>query len=103
MTTDMEVWVCASGASSCFCNDLTPALSIVHRAPCRLIADNAGIEGEVIVQALKGTSFQTGYNAMDDRIENLIEAGVIDPAKVRVCCLLVVNVLTSQPPHKCAA
>mmetsp|Transcript_2270 Transcript_2270/g.6768 ORF Transcript_2270/g.6768 Transcript_2270/m.6768 type:complete len:602 (+) Transcript_2270:80-1885(+) len=51
-------------------------------APCRLIADNAGIEGEVIVQALKGTSFQTGYNAMDDRIENLIEAGVIDPAKV---------------------
>ena len=56
---------------------------IIHRAPCRLIADNAGIEGEVIVQALKGTSFQTGYNAMDDRIENLIEAGVIDPAKVR--------------------
>lgn len=54
----------------------------IRRSPCRLIADNAGVEGEVIVQALKGTPFQTGYNAMDDRIENLIDAGVIDPAKV---------------------
>lgn len=35
------------------------------------------------MQSLKDTPFQTGYNAMDDRIENLIDAGVIDPAKVR--------------------
>jgi chaperonin GroL len=51
-------------------------------APARLIADNAGVEGEVIVQQLLGKPFEQGYNAMDDRIENLIEAGVIDPAKV---------------------
>lgn len=53
------------------------------RAPARLIADNAGVEGEVIVQQLLGKPFEQGYNAMDDRIENLIEAGVIDPAKAR--------------------
>lgn len=52
------------------------------KAPCRLIADNAGVEGEVIVQALAGTAFEMGYNAMTDKIEDLLAAGVIDPAKV---------------------
>lgn len=51
-------------------------------APCRIIADNGGVEGEVVVQRLLGQPFEMGYNAMDDRIENLLEAGVIDPAKV---------------------
>ena len=60
----------------------TSSSTFPNRAPCRLIADNAGIEGEVIVEALTGKSFETGYNAMDDRIEDLIAAGVIDPAKV---------------------
>jgi chaperonin GroEL (HSP60 family) len=49
-------------------------------APCR--AENAGVEGEVIVQRLLGQPFEIGYNAMYDRVENLIEAGVLDPAKV---------------------
>eukprot|EP00198_Chlamydomonas_reinhardtii_P014355 XP_001703692.1 chaperonin 60A [Chlamydomonas reinhardtii] len=52
------------------------------RAPCRLIADNAGVEGEVIVQRLLGKPFEVGYNAMIDKVENLLDAGVIDPAKV---------------------
>ncbi|KAG2486066.1 hypothetical protein HYH03_015272 [Edaphochlamys debaryana] len=52
------------------------------RAPCRLIADNAGVEGEVIVQRLLGKPFEIGYNAMIDKVENLMDAGVIDPAKV---------------------
>ena len=39
------------------------------RAPARLIADNAGVEGEVIVQKLMGTPFEVGYNAMTDTIE----------------------------------
>ena len=39
------------------------------RAPARLIASNAGVEGEVIVEALMGQPFHMGYNAMDDRIE----------------------------------
>lgn len=52
------------------------------RAPCRIIAENAGVEGEVIVQRLMGQDFEIGYNAMYDRTENLIDAGVLDPAKV---------------------
>lgn len=52
------------------------------RAPCRMIADNAGVEGEVIVQRVLGEPFQVGYNAMDDKVENLIDAGVLDPTKV---------------------
>eukprot|EP00892_Ulva_mutabilis_P010802 jgi/Ulvmu1/8094/UM004_0333.1 len=51
-------------------------------APCRLIAGNAGFDGEVIMDKIVGKSFETGYNAMDNRVENLLEAGVIDPAKV---------------------
>ena len=52
------------------------------RSPCRIIAENAGVEGEVIVQKLLGQDFEVGYNAMYDRVENLIDAGVLDPAKV---------------------
>lgn len=52
------------------------------RAPCRAIAKNAGLEGEVIVQRLLGEPFEVGYNAMYDRVENLLDAGVLDPAKV---------------------
>lgn len=52
------------------------------RAPCRIIAENAGSEGEVVISRLLGQPFEIGFNAMDDRIENLLEAGVIDPAKV---------------------
>lgn len=67
------------------------AVPLARRSPARLIADNAGVEGEVIVQQLLGQPFEQGYNAMDDRIENLIEAGVIDPAKVGAvtlgCCV----------------
>ena len=44
------------------------------RAPARLIASNAGVEGEVIVEALMGQPFEMGYNAMDDRIE----VGILD-------------------------
>ena len=40
---------------------------LTRRAPARLIANNAGVEGEVIVEALMGLSFEMGYNAMDDR------------------------------------
>uniref|UniRef100_A0A7S3R0V5 Uncharacterized protein n=1 Tax=Dunaliella tertiolecta TaxID=3047 RepID=A0A7S3R0V5_DUNTE len=52
------------------------------QAPARRIAENAGVEGEVIVQKLLGQPFEMGYNAMDDTIQDLLAAGVIDPAKV---------------------
>ncbi|KAF5744733.1 ruBisCO large subunit-binding protein subunit alpha [Tripterygium wilfordii] len=63
---------------------------IVQKAlvgPAALIAQNAGIEGEVVVERLKESEWEVGYNAMTDKHENLVEAGVIDPAKVTRCAL----------------
>lgn len=52
-----------------------------------MIAQNAGIEGEVVVEKLKESEWEFGYNAMTDTFENLVDAGVIDPAKVTRCAL----------------
>merc|ERR1711871_278918 len=43
------------------------------RAPLKKIAENAGLEGEVIVEKLLGTPFEMGYNAMSGEMENLLE------------------------------
>lgn len=56
-------------------------------APAALIAHNAGVEGEVIVDKIRESEWEFGYNAMADKHENLVEAGVIDPAKVTRCAL----------------
>ncbi|GMI84053.1 SCHLEPPERLESS, chaperonin-60alpha1, CHLOROPLAST CHAPERONIN 60ALPHA [Hibiscus trionum] len=56
-------------------------------APASLIAQNAGVEGEVVVEKVKNSEWEVGYNAMTDTYENLLEAGVIDPAKVTRCAL----------------
>jgi chaperonin GroEL len=58
---------------------------IVHRAleaPARLIADNAGFEGAVVVQQAESESGTTGFNAATGEFVDLLKAGVIDPAKV---------------------
>ena len=51
-------------------------------APTRLIADNAGFEGAVMVREVEAASGTTGLNAMTGELEDLVDAGVIDPAKV---------------------
>ncbi|GAB2261886.1 hypothetical protein Droror1_Dr00002883 [Drosera rotundifolia] len=56
-------------------------------APASLIAYNAGVEGEVVVEKLKASAWEIGYNAMTDKYENLVKSGVIDPAKVTRCAL----------------
>ncbi|URD84866.1 RuBisCO large subunit-binding protein subunit alpha [Musa troglodytarum] len=56
-------------------------------APTALIAHNAGVEGEVVVEKIKDGEWEVGYNAMTDKYENLMEAGVIDPATVTRCAL----------------
>ncbi|KAJ6826818.1 ruBisCO large subunit-binding protein subunit alpha-like [Iris pallida] len=56
-------------------------------APAALIARNAGVEGEVVVEKIKDSNWEFGYNAMNDKYENLVESGVIDPAKVTRCAL----------------
>jgi len=51
-------------------------------APARLIADNAGLEGAVMVQRIEAASGNTGLNAATGELVDLVKAGVIDPAKV---------------------
>jgi chaperonin GroEL len=65
--------------------DEATGASIVHRAlqaPARLIADNAGLEGAVIVRQVEAESGSTGFNAATGEFTDLIKDGVIDPAKV---------------------
>jgi chaperonin GroEL len=59
--------------------------SIIKRAleePLRLIAANAGHEGAVVVAKVRELKGDEGFNALTERYENLVEAGVIDPVKV---------------------
>ncbi|GMP98818.1 hypothetical protein CsSME_00046556 [Camellia sinensis var. sinensis] len=55
------------------------------------LADAVGLtlgpRGEVVVDKVKEKEWEMGYNAMTDKYENLVEAGVIDPAKVTRCAL----------------
>jgi chaperonin GroEL len=51
-------------------------------APAMHIADNAGVEGRVVVEKVKGEKGNVGYNAMSGKYEDLVKAMVIDPKKV---------------------
>ncbi|MFT2007705.1 chaperonin GroEL [Pontibacter sp. 13R65] len=51
-------------------------------APLRTIVSNAGGEGSVVVQAVREGKADYGYNARDDKYENMFAAGIIDPTKV---------------------
>ncbi len=60
-------------------------ISIIRRAieaPLRFIAENAGIEGSIVVDKVKGQKGANGFNAATEVYEDLIKAGVIDPTKV---------------------
>ncbi len=61
-------------------------VNLVKRAiedPMRWIANNAGVEGSIVVQkVLESKDEEWGFNAQEERYENLVAAGVIDPAKV---------------------
>jgi chaperonin GroEL len=60
-------------------------VNIIKRAieePMRWIATNAGHEGSIVVQRVREMSADEGFNALTDKYENLVQAGVIDPAKV---------------------
>ncbi len=51
-------------------------------APLRTIVDNAGLEGSVVVQKVMEGKADFGYNARENKYENLVKAGIIDPTKV---------------------
>jgi chaperonin GroEL len=75
--------VVATGES--LSGDEATGARIVHaalEAPARLIADNAGLEGAVMVREVEKASGNIGLNAITGELEDLVEAGVIDPAMV---------------------
>jgi len=60
-------------------------LDIVRRAleePLRQIANNAGMEGSVVVEKVQAAEPGVGFNALTGEYANMIEAGIVDPAKV---------------------
>ena len=66
-------------------DEQTTGIQIVKRAieePLRQIVANAGGEGSVVVNKVKEGSGSFGYNARDDRYEDMLAAGIIDPTKV---------------------
>ncbi|MFC6207632.1 chaperonin GroEL [Levilactobacillus tongjiangensis] len=65
--------------------DELTGVNIVLRAleePVRQIAQNAGVEGSVVVEHLKGEKPGVGYNAADNKYEDMVKAGITDPTKV---------------------
>ncbi|NPV92553.1 MAG: chaperonin GroEL [Firmicutes bacterium] len=65
--------------------DEMTGITIVKKAleePVRQIANNAGVEGSVVVEKVKTTAPGIGFNAMTEQYVDMIGAGIVDPAKV---------------------
>jgi chaperonin GroEL len=66
--------------------DLKTGASIIRRVleePMRMIAHNAGLDGAIIVEKVRNQDEPNmGFNADEEKIENMVTAGVIDPTKV---------------------
>ena len=65
--------------------DIATGVDIIRRAlqePTRKIAQNAGVDGSVVVKTILESKGSNGYNAATGEYEDLVAAGVIDPAKV---------------------
>jgi chaperonin GroEL len=88
-------------------------METVRRAleePLRWIANNAGHEGNIVVGKVRGMDSEMGFNAQNDKFENLIDAGVIDPTKVVRCAIqnassiaalmLTTEVVVAEIPEK---
>jgi chaperonin GroEL len=88
-------------------------INIVRRAleePARIIAQNAGVEGSLVVERLKSMPAGQGYNAETGEYGDLIKAGIVDPAKVTrsalenaasiASMLLTTEALIAEKPEK---
>lgn len=65
--------------------DVKTGVNLVRHAieaPLRQIADNAGVEGAIVAAKVREAESGIGYNALDDKYEDMIAAGIVDPAKV---------------------
>jgi chaperonin GroEL len=65
--------------------DMKTGAGIIMRAleePIRQIAENAGLEGSVVVAKVKGEKPGVGFNVVNEKYEDMVKAGIVDPAKV---------------------
>ena len=65
--------------------DVQTGINLVRHAieaPVRQIADNAGVEGAIVVEKIKEAKEGIGYNAAEGKYEDMMAAGIVDPAKV---------------------
>jgi chaperonin GroEL len=65
--------------------DMNIGANIVKRAleePLRQIAKNAGLEGSIVVEKVKDMKSDMGFNALTEKYEDMIKAGILDPTKV---------------------
>jgi len=93
--------------------DARVGVRIVRRAleePLRIIASNSGMEGSLVVERVKGMPLGQGFNAETGEYGDLVQAGVVDPAKVTrsalqnaasiAAMLLTTEVLIAEKPEK---
>jgi chaperonin GroEL len=84
-TALLNVYAAVEKAADSVEGDVATGVKIVLRAleePVRQIANNAGLEGSIIVDRLKREEIGIGFNAATGEWVNMMEAGVVDPAKV---------------------
>ena len=65
--------------------DVQTGINLVRHAieaPIRQIADNAGVEGSIVANKVREAAKGVGYNAAEDKYEDMVAAGIVDPAKV---------------------
>jgi chaperonin GroEL len=88
-------------------------VAIIRRSieePLRRISENAGVEGSIVVDKVKGGKGAFGFNAATEQYEDLVQAGVIDPTKVVrsalqnaasvASLLLTTEALVAEKPEK---
>ncbi|MBE0466744.1 MAG: chaperonin GroEL [Candidatus Desulforudis sp.] len=93
--------------------DERTGLDIIKRAleaPLRQIADNAGVEGSVVVEKVKAGAEGVGFNALTEEYTDMIAAGIVDPAKVTrialqnaasiAAMILTTEALVGEKPEK---
>jgi chaperonin GroEL len=93
--------------------DEKTGIDIVRRSleePIRQIANNAGMEGSVVVERVKNEASGVGFNALTGDYANMIEAGIVDPAKVTrialqnaasiAAMILTTETLVAEKPEK---
>jgi chaperonin GroEL len=80
LVPDLETWAAANLTGE----ELIGAMIVTRAltAPLRRIAQNAGQNGAVIAEKVKEKDFSIGYNAATNEYVNMLEAGIVDPAKV---------------------